>query len=65
MSTKEIQVVSGAVIAYRLFDIADTIDLTKAEALWEQQRASRSPAAALFLLYRRPGRSDLGQSLYP
>jgi hypothetical protein len=39
MSSQELHVVSGAVIAYRLFDIADTIDLTRAEALWEQQRA--------------------------
>ena len=28
---------SGAVIAYRLFDIADTIDLTQAETLWTRQ----------------------------
>ncbi len=40
MSSREIQVVSGAVIAYRLFDIADTIDLTKAEELWTQQQIS-------------------------
>jgi hypothetical protein len=38
MSSEEPNVVVGAVIAYRLFDIADTIDLTKAEALWTQQQ---------------------------
>ena len=36
-TTHELTVVSGAVIASRLFDIADTIDLTKAEVLWGQQ----------------------------
>lgn len=40
MSSQDLQVVSGAVIAFRLFDIADTIDLTKAEALWTQQQLS-------------------------
>ena len=38
MSSQEIHVVSGAVIACRLFDIADTIDLAKAEALWNKQQ---------------------------
>jgi hypothetical protein len=33
MTTRELQVVSGSVIASRLFDIADSIDLAKAEAL--------------------------------
>ncbi len=40
MSSEEILVVSGAVIAFRLFDIADTIDLSKAEAVREHQRAN-------------------------
>lgn len=41
MASGELQVVSGTVIACRLFDIADSIDLAKAEALWSQQpRAS-------------------------
>lgn len=34
MQTRELQVVSGTVIACRLFDIADQIDLAKAEASW-------------------------------
>jgi hypothetical protein len=38
MTSQEPHVLSGAVIAYRLFDIADTIDLTRAEALWTQQQ---------------------------
>jgi hypothetical protein len=37
MTTRELQVISGTVIACRLFDIADSIDLVKAEALWGQQ----------------------------
>jgi hypothetical protein len=37
MDNRELRVVSGAVIAYRLFDIADTIDLTQAETLWTRQ----------------------------
>ncbi len=36
MQDRELTVLSGAVVAYRLFDIADTIDLTKAEALWTE-----------------------------
>jgi hypothetical protein len=36
METRELQVVSGTVIACRLFDVADSIDLSKAEALWDQ-----------------------------
>ena len=37
MDSRELVVVSGAVIASRLFDVADTIDLAKAETLWAQQ----------------------------
>ena len=37
MVSAELQVVSGTVIACRLFDIADSIDLAKAESLWGQQ----------------------------
>jgi hypothetical protein len=37
MSSGELRVVSGAVIASRLFDVADGIDLTKSEALWARQ----------------------------
>ncbi|HEX3991378.1 MAG TPA: hypothetical protein VHX39_09425, partial [Acetobacteraceae bacterium] len=41
MDSGELRIVSGTVIACRLFDIADSIDLAKAEALWGQQpRAS-------------------------
>lgn len=40
MSSEDLQVVAGAVIAYRLFDIADRIDLAKAEALWKKQQLS-------------------------
>jgi len=38
METREIQVVSGTVIACRLFDIADSIDLAEAETLLERRR---------------------------
>src|SRR5277367_5102012 len=37
MSTGALRVVSGAVIASRLFDVADSIDLTKSERLWAAQ----------------------------
>jgi hypothetical protein len=37
MEPRELQVVTGTVIALRLFDIADSIDLAKAEILWRQQ----------------------------
>ncbi len=37
MDSGELRIVSGTVIACRLFDIADSIDLAKAEALWGQQ----------------------------
>ncbi len=40
-------VVSGAVIAYRLFDIAYAIDLPKAEALWAHRRGTTSTRAQL------------------
>ncbi|MDE2580050.1 MAG: hypothetical protein KGL52_00290 [Rhodospirillales bacterium] len=40
MSTRELRVLSGAVIASRFFDVADTIDLAKAETLWAQQPRS-------------------------
>jgi len=44
MASGELQVVSGAVIACRLFDIADSIDLATAESLWGQQpRAGVDP----------------------
>ena len=37
MGDRELTVVSGAVIACRLFDVADTIDLGKAEDLWRER----------------------------
>jgi hypothetical protein len=37
MEAREIRVVSGTVIACRLFDIADSIDLAVAETLWSAQ----------------------------
>ena len=40
-------VVAGAVIAYRLFDVAYAIDLAKAEAAWARQRRSTSTRARL------------------
>ncbi len=40
MDDRELTVLSGAVIAYRLFDIADSIDLTRAETLWTQRLRS-------------------------
>ncbi len=41
MASGEPQVVSGGIVAYRLFDIAYAIDLSAAEALWtERSRAS-------------------------
>jgi hypothetical protein len=35
METRQLQVITGTIIASRLFDMADSIDLAKAEALWE------------------------------
>jgi hypothetical protein len=46
MSSQELRVVSGAVIAYRLFDIADTIDLAQAEVLWSRQQPLPSATRA-------------------
>lgn len=43
----ELQVVSGAVIAYRLLDIAYAIDLPKAEALWAERTRQASTRARL------------------
>jgi hypothetical protein len=37
MDQRGLVVVSGAVIASRLFDVADAIDLTRSETLWAQQ----------------------------
>ena len=37
MNTGALRVVSGAVIASRLFDVADAIDLTRSERLWAGQ----------------------------
>jgi len=37
MQSRELQVISGTVIACRLFDIADAIDLARAESLWGKQ----------------------------
>ena len=39
MESRELQVVSGTVIACRLFDIADSIDLATAETVWGQHNA--------------------------
>lgn len=47
MSTEAPRVVSGAVFAYRLFDIAYAIDLAKAEALWAERSRSGSTRARL------------------
>jgi hypothetical protein len=47
MHQGELQVVAGAVVAYRLFDIAYAIDLPKAEALWAQRTRSASTRARL------------------
>jgi hypothetical protein len=53
----DLEVVSGAVIACRLFDIAESIDLAKAESLWSQlprpagtrgRLVSTSPKAVAF-----------------
>jgi hypothetical protein len=43
MATRELQVVAGTVIALRLFDIADTIDLALAETLWGRQTPPDGP----------------------
>ena len=37
MQSRELQVLSGTVIACRLFDIADAIDLARAKSLWGKQ----------------------------
>ncbi len=43
-ATPELRVASGAIIAFRLFDVAHEIDLVKAETIWARQSrvASRS-----------------------
>lgn len=41
MQSAELQVVSGTVVACRLFDVADSIDLAKAESLWTQRPRTR------------------------
>jgi hypothetical protein len=48
MNAEEIRVASGAVIAFRLFDVAYEIDLVQAEAIWARQSrvASRSRLSA-------------------
>lgn len=47
MSADEPSVVSGAVLAYRLFDIAYAIDLAKAEAVWAERSHAGSTRARL------------------
>ena len=47
MGPDEPLVVAGAVIAYRLFDVAYAIDLPKAEALWAERTRSSSTRARL------------------
>jgi len=47
MAGSELQIVSGAVTAYRLLDIAYAIDLPKAEALWAALERSASTRARL------------------
>jgi hypothetical protein len=45
MNPGELQVVSGSIVAYRLFDIAYAIDLAAAEKIWaERSRASSTRA---------------------
>ena len=47
MADREPKVVSGAVIASRLFDVADAIDLTKAEAVWARHARPASTRGRL------------------
>ena len=47
MDAGELQVVSGTVTAYRLFDIAYAIDLPKAEKLWAERMRAASTRARL------------------
>lgn len=47
MSADEPSVESGAVLAYRLFDIAYAIDLAKAEAIWAERSRAGSTRARL------------------
>lgn len=47
MGDREPRVVAGGVIACRLFDLADAIDLTKAEALWAQHARPASTRGRL------------------
>lgn len=47
MDSGEVRVMSGAVTAYRLFDVAYAIDLPKAEALWAERAHSASTRARL------------------
>ena len=47
LSPRELEIASGAVIAYRLFDVAYSIDLPKAETLWAERARSTSTRARL------------------
>jgi hypothetical protein len=47
MADREPRVVSGTVIACRFFDVADTIDLTRAEALWARHARPASTRGRL------------------
>ncbi len=47
MGDREPLVVSGAIIACRLFDVADAIDLTKAESLWAEHARPASTRGRL------------------
>ena len=47
MSSDELEIMSGAIIAYRLFDVAYSIDLPKVEMLWAERARSSSRRARL------------------
>ena len=59
MSDTGPEVVAGAVVAYRLYDVAYAIDLAKVEAVWAR-RVGRAAAAA-GSPPRRPRRSRSGR----
>jgi len=47
MNVRELEVLSGAIIAYRLFDVAYSINLPMAESLWRERARSSSTRARL------------------
>jgi len=47
MPTAELEVVAGSIVAYRLFDVAHSIDLARAEEVWARKGRSESSRGRL------------------